>query len=389
MPKPASVQRSLLSTINAENNYRPRPAALFQPQRILLAKGSTSTPERRRLADKICAVYPQADVSEQLSVPHNKIVLDHSNPLDLHYRGRRTLVLGEHRSALGRSTEEGNTCPNFWHFSPYGFCPYGCQYCYLAGTQGIRFSPTVKIFLNLEEILSQIDKQARKIGRHEAFYLGKLQDGMALDSLTGYSRTMIPFFAQHPFARLRILSKSADFQNVLDLDHQGHTVLCWSLNPAAVRRDYEVVTPPIEDRIGAMEQCAKAGYPIRVMLMPIIPVPHWQQLYDDLLEQLLTRVPLERITLGGICSYGPAKKLMEQKMGTKNFVSRSLAIIGNSPNDGRARYPRKLRHTIYKHLLRTIRRAQPGLTCALCMEDVDLAKDLGVEDNIGRCNCIL
>lgn len=389
MPNTAAVQTRLFPHIDVADDYQPRPAALFQPQRIILAKGSASTPKQRRLVDKICAVYPQADVSKQLSVPHNKIVLDHTDPLDLHYRGRRTLVLGEHRSALGRSTEEGNTCPNFWHFSPYGFCPYGCQYCYLAGTQGIRFSPTVKIFLNIEEILAQVDKQARKIGRPEAFYLGKLQDGMALDSLTGYSRTMIPFFAEHPFARLRILSKSADFNNVFDLDHQGHTVLCWSLNPPAVRRDYEVVTPPIEQRIRAMEQCAEAGYPIRVMLMPIIPVPQWQEHYDDLLEQLLTRVPLERITLGGICSYGPAKQIMEQKLGDKNFVSQSLTVVNNAPDDGRARYPRKLRHTIYDHLLRTIRRHQPKLTSALCMEDIGLAEDLGVEGNIGRCNCIL
>jgi spore photoproduct lyase len=91
--------------------------------------------------------------------------------------------------------------------------------------------------MNLDEILAQVDKQARKIGRPEAFYLGKLQDGMALDPLTGYSRVMIPFFAEHPFARLRILSKSADFENVLDLDHRGHTVLCWSLNPPEVRKE--------------------------------------------------------------------------------------------------------------------------------------------------------
>jgi len=389
MSRSAPAQTSFLPCTSSEDNYQPRPAALFQPQRIILAKGSVSTPERRHLVDKICAVYPQAEVSQQLSVPHNKITLDHSDPLDLHYRGRRTLVLAEHGSALGRSTEEGNTCPNFWHFSPYGFCPYGCQYCYLAGTQGIRFSPTVKIFLNLEEILSQIDRQARKIGRPEAFYLGKLQDGMALDSLTGYSRTMISFFADHPFARLRILSKSADFQNVLDLDHQGHTVLCWSLNPSIVRRDYEVVTPPIEQRIGAMVQCAEAGYPVRVMLMPIIPVPEWQKHYDELLEELLTQVKLDRITLGGICSYGPAKTLMEKKLGEGNSISQSLTVINNAPGDGRARYPRELRHAIYQHLLQTIRKYQPSLTCALCMEDVALAKDFGLEDNIGRCNCIL
>jgi DNA repair photolyase len=362
---------------------------LFRPHRIFLTKGSLSTSERRAFVARICAVYPRAEVVEQLDTPHNKVNLGISDPLTLHHEGRRTLVFGAHHSALGRSTEENNTCPNFWHFSPYGHCPYGCQYCYLAGTQGVRFSPAVKIYVNLDDILAQVDRKARELGRVEAFYLGKLQDGMALDPLTGYSRIMIPFFAKHPFARLRVLSKSADFANVLDLDHGSHTVLCWSLNPAAVRREFELITAPIEHRIEAMRQCAEAGYPVRVMLMPIIPIPDWQRHYDALLEQLLTQVPVDRITLGGVCSYSPAIRIMEAKLGKDNLISRSLTVIDNGPDDGRVRYPREQRQVIYHHLLQTIRRHKPDQTCALCMEDVSMAQDLGLYPNIGRCNCIL
>ena len=385
----SEAQTELFSSGVISSLYVPRPAPLFRPQQIVLANGSLNTTERRRLVDGICAAYPTAQVIEQLSVPHNKVLFDGADPLELHYRGHRVLVLGEHKSAVGRSDEVGNTCPNFWHFSPYGYCPYGCQYCYLSGTQGIRFSPTVKIFVNLDDILAEVDRIARRLGRPEAFYLGKLQDGMALDPLTGYSRTMIRFFAEHPFARLRILSKSADFQNVLDLDHRGKTVLCWSLNPPAVRRDYEAVTPSVETRIQAMEQCAAAGYPLRVMLMPIVPIPEWQQHYDEFLEQLLTRVKLDRLTLGGVCSYGPALSLMERKLGPDNLISRSLSVVNNPPGDGRARYPLELRGAIYGHLLRTIRRLQPDLVCSLCMENEALAGSLGLAGNIGRCNCVL
>jgi hypothetical protein len=123
--------------------------------------------------------------------------------------------------------------------------------------------------------------------------------------------------------------------------------------------------------------------------MPIVPVPQWQQHYDQFLEQLLTRVKLDRLTLGGVCSYGPALNLMERKLGTDNSISRSLSVINNPPGDGRTRYPLELRRAIYEHLLRTIRRLQPGLVCALCMEDVSLAGSLGLGSNIGRCNCIL
>lgn len=383
------LQPSLFDSTDHEADYTPRLVDLFRPRRIVLAKGSVTTPKRRSLAERICAAYPEAEVEEHLGTAHNRIDLGISDPLQLHYEGRRTLVLGEHNSAVGRSDEEGNTCPNFWHFSPYGYCPYGCSYCYLAGTQGVRFSPTVKVFMNLDEILAQVDRQARTIGRPEAFYLGKLQDGMALDPLTGYSRVMIPFFARHPFARLRVLSKSADFDNVLDLDHDGHTVLCWSLNPPEVRKDYEVVTPSIADRIEAMVRCAAAGYPIRVMLMPIIPVPDWQQVYGKLLEQLLTQVHLDRITLGGVCSYGPALNVTEEKLGADNAIVKSLTVLNDGPDDGRRRYSHALRADLYAFMRDTIRRYQPDLTVALCMESHTLAKEVGIAGNIGKCNCVL
>jgi hypothetical protein len=167
-------------------NYLPRSAPLFRPSRIVLTKGSNRTEDRRRLAERICEACPGAEVVEAFGTPHNRVDLGETDPLRLHERGKQTLVLGEHRSAVRFSEEGGNACPNYWHFSPYGFCPYGCHYCYLAGTPGVWFSPTVKIFLNLEEIVSEVDRTANQLGRPTAFYLGKLQDGLALEPLSGY-----------------------------------------------------------------------------------------------------------------------------------------------------------------------------------------------------------
>ena len=232
--------------------HQSRPSPLFAPKRIVLAKGSMSTESRRELAEEICAAYPNAEVVEALDTPHNRITLEHTDPLQLHYEGKQTLVLAEHNSAVRQSTEEGNSCPNYWHFSPYGFCPYGCHYCYLAGTQGVRFSPTVKIFLNLPEILAEIDRIACQLGKPTAFYLGKLQDGLALDPLTGYSRQLVSFFANHTYAYLTLLTKSADVKNLLNLDHRQHCILSWTLNPTEIIKTFESNTPSLEDRIGAM-----------------------------------------------------------------------------------------------------------------------------------------
>jgi spore photoproduct lyase len=369
--------------------YRPRPAEHFRPERIILAKGSLKTPRRRAFVESICGAYPAAEVAEQLGTPHSRIDLGVVDSLKLHYLGKRTLVLGEHRSALSLSDESGNTCPNYWHFSPYGFCPYGCTYCYLAGTQGVRFSPTVKIFLNLDEILASIDRVARGIAHPTAFYLGKLQDGLALDALTGYSRILVPFFASHPFARLTLLTKCADVENLLDLDHRGHTILSWSLSPQAVCDRFEQNTPTVSDRILAMKECASAGYAVRAVIMPVIPVPGWQAIYEQFLGVLLKEVPLERITFGGICIYPTAQALMEAKLGRGNAISSALSSASVRSADGRARYALADRIRIYRHLVDHVRRIRPELSVALCLEEKAVFEALGLTSSIGRCNCVL
>lgn len=370
-------------------DYSPRPVAGFAPSRIVLAKGAVSSESRRRLAEKICSAYPHAEVVEAPATAHNRIRLGQTAALGLYDEGRQTLVLAEHRSAVRQSSEDGNNCPNYWHFSPYGFCPYACAYCYLAGTQGVRFSPTVKVFVNLPEILAQVDAVARRLGEPTAFYLGKLQDGLALDPLTGYSRAIVPFFARHPLARLTLLTKSADVANLLASEHREHSHLSWTLNPLVVGEAFEQHAPPLEDRLRAIEACAAAGYPVRAVVMPIIPLPDWETVYGDFLAELFARVRLSRITLGSICSYPQALQLTEWKLGRDNPISTQLEPRRRAAGDGRRRFPRALRERIYRHLIRVIRAADADLEIGLCLEETDLTETLGTDIVPGRCNCVL
>ena len=253
----------------------------------------------------------------------------------------------------------------------------------------MSFSPTVKIFLNLIDILNQIDGVANKIAKPIAFYLGKLQDGLALDPLTGYSRTIVPFFARHPHARQILLTKSADVDNLLNLDHAGHTILSWSLNPACICLQFEANTPSLADRIKAMKKCAAAGYPIRAVIMPIIPVERWEKIYTYFLSELLENVKLDRITLGCICSYPAALGLMETKLGRDNLISRALSPERAKSADGRSRYPESLRLKIYSHLISVIRQYQPELDVGLCLEERPIFEALNLTSALGRCNCVL
>jgi DNA repair photolyase len=360
----------------------------FNVGRIILAKGSVATAERRRFVEAICGVYPEAEVVECLDVSHNRIDLGEGSPASLHEEGKRTLVFGVHGSAVRFSEEEGNSCPNYWHFSPYGFCPYDCTYCYLAGTRGVWHSPSVKIYVNLPEMIQKIDRTANRLAKPTAFYLGKLQDGLALDPLTAYSSLLVPFFARHPYARQVVLTKSAVVDNLLKLDHGGNTILSWSLNPPEVSGAFERNVPPVSDRLEAMRACAERGYPVRAVVMPIIPIEGWRTAYEMFLERILQTIPLQRLTFGGICIYKGARRLMESKLGKANTISSAIAA-NDLEEDGRKRYSQPLRFEIYHHLIAHVRRIAPKLNLALCLEDTELWRKLGIEDQLGACNCVL
>ena len=379
-----SPQRFSLPT-----NYEPVRPDYVEVSQIFLAKGSISAPERRQFVERICCLYHEADVQECLDTPHNRIELNETDALSLHKSGKKTLVFGELKTAVRFSQEEGNTCPNYWHVSPYGFCPHGCKYCYLAGTQGVKFFPTVKIYVNLPEMLEEIDRITQRLGQPTAFYLGKLQDPLALDPLTAYSTVLVPFFAEHPYACLTLLTKSGNVDRLLELEHRRHTILSWSVNPPEICEMFEENVPSMEKHLEAMQRVTSAGYPIRAVMMPIILVEGWQDIYTKFTRRLLKEVPIQRLTLGGICIYRGARKLMEQKIGSNNPISRNIENLPHKIGDGRARYSQALRREVYSIIIKAVRRLQPELELALCLEEKKLWRTLGLEECIGRCNCVL
>jgi spore photoproduct lyase len=235
-------------------------------------------------------------------------------------------------------------------------------------------------------MLQQIDIIARRLATPTAFYLGKLQDSLAMDSLTAYSTVMVPFFADNARARLTLLTKSAYVDRLLDLDHRGHSILSWSVNPPEVSTMFEENVPGVDARLEAMRRVSERGYPVRAIMMPIIPIDHWQQYYDTFTTRLLETVPIQRLTLGGICIYRSARDLMERKMGTLNVVSENIDH-GPKSEDGRERYARDLRHKVYSLIIQSARRLRPDLDIALCLEEQALWESTGLVKNLGRCNC--
>jgi hypothetical protein len=79
---------------------------------------------------------------------------------------------------------------------------------------------------------------------------------------------------------------------------------------------------------------------------------------------------------------------MENKLGRANAISMNFETNDYS-RDGRARYPQTLRVAMYSHLVRVAREVKPELEVALCLEEKPVWAELGIEQQLGKCNCVL
>jgi spore photoproduct lyase len=154
-----------------------------------------------------------------------------------------------------------------------------------------------------------------------------------------------------------------------------------------VSKEFEENVPSIKERLEAMRKVAFAGCPVRAVIMPIIPIKGWQEVYSAFTRHLLETIPLQRLTLGGICSYKAARALMESKLNSNNTIS--INMENAESLDGRNRYSTSLRGEMYKYIIKVARELRPALDIALCLEEDTLWKSSGIERNLGRCNCVL
>lgn len=76
---------------------------------------------------------------------------------------------------------------------------------------------------------------------------------------------------------------------LLDLPHAGHTQARFSVNASA--HPFEGGTSAVADRLAGAGRMAAAGYPIGLVVAPIMADEGWRERYTALLDQAAERLP--------------------------------------------------------------------------------------------------
>ena len=189
-------------------------------------------------------------------------------------------------------------CPHFNRLKlASNGCFYNCDWCYLKLTYRAVF-PFITIRAQYDKIKELLYKRLSQTNEPVMFNSGELADSLSMEHLTRVGREFIPWFGNSDNGYLFMLTKSDNVDDILDLFHNGHTIIAWSMNNEMVSRKFEIGAPPFKLRLNAAFKVQKAGYPVRIRLDPIVPFEGWREAYSETIKQIFSKIRPERVTLG-------------------------------------------------------------------------------------------
>lgn len=257
---------------------------MFNPKRVIFEKGTLDTDIGKNIYNKI---KNNPDV-EIINASSNKIKshIPGDNLYEQYRSGKETLVV-DYRKSL-----KFQTCkPSANYQLPLvSGCMGRCEYCYLNTQLGDK--PFVKVFVNTDDVLKKakqyIDERLPSITIFEG---AATSDPVPLEPYTNSLKKTIEFFGKEEKGRFRFVTKYNDIDSLLDLDHNNHTEIRFSINTPRIISTHEHHTASADKRIEAAIKIAKAGYKIGFIIAPVFLYENWQDEYRELINSIREKLP--------------------------------------------------------------------------------------------------
>lgn len=333
----------------------------FHPAHIFIDEAVIDLPLTRRVCDHFSAV-PRSVINGRDEI---------KKPIDISEAKKQILITRHEGEAVKACQGRGDyVCCNYLTVSFVSNCHLECTYCILQDY--LKNNPMITFFANVDEILQSIHHH---ISQHpEQLYrlgTGELSDSLALDAITGFSKELVPFAANHKNLILELKTKTNQIDNLLSLDHQGRTVISWSVNPQEYIRQEELKCSSLDERLEAAQRCIEAGYRIGFHFDPLISSPQWQEFYEKLVDKIRQKIEAKSIawiSLGSLRFTPGLKPIVMERFPKSQIMTGELF----PSKDGKMRYFREIREEMYTFVKKYIDKAFSGVPNYLCMETADV-----------------
>ncbi len=251
----------------------------FVPERVFFEAGALDYPMAKTILDSFKS---KPRVSIHMLNPKQRITNKPGTSLEDAYRqGKRTLVVGIRKTLTFQSCK-----PSAHYQLPLVTgCMGQCEYCYLNTQFGKN--PYIRVYVNLEEILSQTASYIEQRKPTITIFEGAAtSDPVPVEPYTQSLANTIRFFADQEYAKFRFVTKYTDVDSLLNVNHRGNTTIRFSINADPIIRNYEHFTPGMVPRLQAACKIAQAGYPVGFIIGPVMLFNGWELAYRSMFEVL-------------------------------------------------------------------------------------------------------
>ncbi len=247
------------------------------------------------------------------------------------------------------------------------FCDMDCSYCIL---QTYFHPPIMQYFVNHIDMMKELDqvfeeKSINRIGT------GEFTDSLIWEKWTDIASKLVTKFSKQNNSILELKSKTVNIKKLENLDHNGKTILAWSMNTPYVIKEEERDTTPLKARLNAAKKVESWGYKLAFHFDPMVIYDNCHGEYKQVVRDIFDHVSPENVAYISIGSFRfmPDLKQIIQKRFQESTLVYGEFIHGL---DNKMRYFKPLRLKMYQAIVSEIKLLAPDVLVYFCMEDDEI-----------------
>lgn len=289
--------------------------------------------------------------------------------------GKEILLLRRYKGLFMKKCPgtKGLLCCNYHVINAQTNCHFDCSYCSL---QNYLNTQAMVIYTNVEDMLLQVEEHlATYPNRRFRVGTGELADSLALDQLTNLSKIMVPFFAKQKNVFFELKTKSNTIENLKDLNHNGNTVIAFSVNIPEIIESDEHFTASLQERLNAAKTVQSWGYKLAFHFDPVVLFEGYQPRYASVIKAIYDTVDknkIQWISMGGFRYSREIQSAMRER-----FPESKLLLGEFWPcEDQKMRYLKTERTEIYRFIRDEMIKHDPHPPLYMCMESKQMWLDV-------------
>ncbi len=179
---------------------------------------------------------------------------------------------------------------NFYYTSSAINCIYDCEYCYL---QGVYPSANIVLFVNIEDIFSEIKKLLKQ---KENLYLCISYDTdlLAINNICNFVEKWYDFVKSNKNLKIELRTKSSNIKSLLNLEPLDNFILAFTLSPEKFSVENEKYTATFNKRLEAIKKLQDKNWEIRLCIDPLIYSENFEKIYGDMIYEIFENKKINR-----------------------------------------------------------------------------------------------